>query len=63
MSLMDSKIIVSDKEISNYFNNFTSVSEKKKILSSQKKHLSYLGPENSTIFLSPALPEDMEDLR
>ena len=45
--------------------SFTSVAKKinENIVKSKKTHLSYLGPENSnTIFLSPTLPEDIEDL-
>ena len=63
---IDDQIITSAKEISNYFNNFlTSVAVKinKNIVKSKKTHLSYLGHENSnTIFLSPTLSEDIEDL-
>ena len=33
------------------------------IVKAKKPHLSYLGPENkNTIFLSPTVPEDVEDL-
>ena len=64
--LIDDQIITSAKEISNYFNNFfTSVAVKinKNIVKSKKTHLSYLGHENSnTIFFSPTLPDDIEDL-
>ena len=64
--LIDGQIIASAIEIPNYFNNFfTSVAVKinKNIVKSKKTHLSYLGHENSnTIFLSPTLPEDIEDL-
>ena len=64
--LIDGEIISSAKKISSYFNNFfASVAEKinKNIVKSKKTHLSYLGPENNnTIFLSPTLPEDIEDL-
>ena len=64
--LIDGQIIKSAKEISNYFNNlFTSVAAKINNIAKSKKetHLSYLGYENSnTIFLSPTLPEDIEDL-
>ena len=63
---VDGQIITSAKEISNYFNNFfTSVAVKinKNIAKSKKTHSSYLGHENSnTIFLSPTLPDDIEDL-
>ena len=64
--LIDGQILTSAKEISNYFNNlFTSVAAKINNIAKSKKetHLSYLGYENSnTIFLSPTLPEDIEDL-
>ena len=64
--LIDGQIIASAIEIPNYFNNFfTSVAVKinKNIVKSKKTHLSYLGHENSnTIFLSPTLPDDIEDL-
>ena len=64
--LTDSEMITSAKEISNHFNNFfTSVAKKinKNIVKPKQTHLSYLGPENNnTIFLSPTLPEDIEDL-
>ena len=64
--LIDGQIITSAKEISNHFNNFfTSVAEKinKNIAKPKQTHLSYLGHKNNnTIFLSPTLPEDIEDL-
>ena len=63
--LIDGQILTSAKEISNYFNNlFTSVAVKiNKNIVKSKKHLFSLGHENSnTIFLSPTLPEDIEDL-
>ena len=65
--LIDCQIVTSAKKISNYFNTFfTSVAVKtnKYIVKSKKKTLVlYLGHENSnTIFLSPTLPEDTEDL-
>ena len=65
--LIDSQIISSAKEISNYFNNFfTSVAvriNKNIVKSTKKTYLSYLGHENkSTIFLSPTLPKDIENL-
>ena len=64
--LIDGQIITSAKEISNHFNIFfTSVAKKinKNIVKPKQAHLSYLGRENNnTIFLSPTLPEDIEDL-
>ena len=48
-----------------YENFFTSVAKKinKNIVKPKQTHLSYLGRENNnTIFLSPTLPEDIEDL-
>ena len=70
--LIDGQIIASAKEISNYFNNFfTSVAKKinknivklKKKQKQKKRTYPYLGSENNnTIFLSPTLPEDIEDL-
>ena len=65
--LIDSQIISSAKEISNYFNNFfTSVAvriNKNIVKSTKKTFLSYLGHENkNTIFLSPTLPKDIENL-
>ena len=63
--LIDSQLITSDKKISNHFNNcFTSIVEKisRNIVKAEKTHLLYLGPENkNTIFLSPAVPEDVKD--
>ena len=64
--LIDGQIITSAKEISNHFNNFfTSVAKKidKNMVKPKQTHLSYLGPENNnTIFLSPTLLEDTEDI-
>ena len=61
--LIDDQIITSAEEISNHINNFFTNVAEEKVLPSQKKHLSYLGVEKSnTIFLSPTLPEDIEDL-
>ena len=63
---IDGQIITSAKEISNDFNNFfTSAAKKinKNIVKPKQTHLSYLGCENNnTIFLSPTIPVDTEDL-
>ena len=64
--LIDGQIITSAKEIFNHFDNFfTTVAKKinKNIVKPKQTHLSYLGRENNnTTFLSPTLPEDIEDL-
>ena len=65
--LIDNEIKTSGKEISNYFNNFfinvAKIIKKNIVNSKKKKTFTYLGPENiNTIFLSPTLPEDIEDL-
>ena len=64
--LIDNQLITSAKQISDHFNNFfTSIAEKihRNIVKAKKTHLSYLGPETkNTIFLSPTVPEDVEDL-
>ena len=64
--LIDNQLITSAKQISDYLNNiFTSITEKinRNIVKTKKTHLSYLGRENkNTIFLSPTVPEDLEDL-
>ena len=60
------QLITSAKQTYNHFNNFyTSVTEKinRNIVKAEKTHLSYLGSEiGNTIFLSPAVTEDVEDL-
>ena len=64
--LIDNQLITSAKPISNHFNSFfTSIAEKinRNIVKAKKPDLSYLGPENkNTIFLSPTVPKDVEDL-
>ena len=64
--LIDNQLKTSAKQISNHFNNFfTSAVEKlnRNIVKAKKTYLSYLGPENkNTIFLSPIVTEDVEDL-
>ena len=66
--LIDGQIISSAKEISNNFNNFLEVLlyiiiNKNIVKSKKKTYLFYLGHENkNTIFLSPTLPEDIENL-
>ena len=64
--LIDNQLITSAKQISNHFNNFfTSIVEKinRSIVKAKKTHLSYLGPENkNTVFLSPTVPENIEDI-
>ena len=65
--LIDNQLITSAKQFSNHFKNnfFTTIAEKKNrnIVKAKKTHLSYLGPETkNTIFLSPTVPEDAEDL-
>ena len=55
------------KKFSTISNSFTNVAEKIKkycqVKRKKKERLSYLGPENNdAIFLSPTLPEDIEDL-
>ena len=64
--LIDGQIITSAKKFSNHFNNFfKSVAKKinKNIVKPKQTHLSSLGRENNNIvFLSPTLPEDIEDL-
>ena len=64
--LIDNQLITSAKKTSSHFNNcFTSIAEKinRNIVKAKKTHLLYLSPENkNTIFLSPTVPENVEDL-
>ena len=54
--LTDNQLIKNAKQISNHFNNFFTSKAK-------KTHLSYFSHENNnTIFLSPTVPKDIEDL-
>ena len=70
--LIDGQIITSAKEISNYFNNFfttvtVKINRNRNIVKLKKKKTQkntlILAHENdNTIFLSPALPEDTDNL-